>query len=64
MFPRLTTAHFVVAIIVLAALSATFRVYTAPERIQKHLATAKQVCDQSGGRWTVDDRNAPICQRD
>lgn len=61
---RLTTTNLVATVIVLAALSALFRVYTAPERIQKHLATARQVCDKSGGQWTVDDRNAPICKRD
>lgn len=61
---RLTTTSLVTAVIVLAALSALFRVYTAPERIRKHLETAKQVCDKAGGQWTVDDRQAPICKRD
>lgn len=64
MFLRITTTGLVVAVIVMAASSALFRVYTAPDRIQQRLETAKQVCDKAGGRWTVDERKAPICKRD
>ena len=61
---RFTTTNLVLSVAVIAAASATFRVVTAPERIQKHLATARQVCDKSGGTWTVDERNAPICRHE
>jgi len=61
---RLTATSAVTPVIVLAAAAALFRVYTAPERIHKRLETAKQVCDQSGGQWVVDDRRAPFCKRD
>ena len=61
---RLTATSAITPIIVLAAAAALFRVYTAPERIQKRLQTAKEVCDKSGGHWMVDPHSAPFCQRD
>ena len=61
---RLTATSIVVPIVVLAASAAMFRIYTAPERIQKRLEMAKEVCFKAGGQWTVDDRSAPICKRD
>lgn len=62
---RLPTTTSIVPIIVLAAAAAAlFRVYDAPERIQKRLMTAKEVCGKSGGQWTVDENRAPICKRD
>jgi hypothetical protein len=64
MVMRLTTTALVISVIVLAASSALFRVYTAPDRIQQRLETARQVCDKAGGLWTVDERKAPICKRD
>ena len=59
---RITSA-VVVLIIVLATAATLLRVYTAPERIQKRLETAKAVCKESGGLWTFDAERNPICSR-
>ena len=60
----LNVTYAVVApIIVLAIAAALFRVYTAPERIQKRLTTAKEVCDQTGGRWVVNADRVAMCER-
>ncbi len=64
MFLRLTTTGLVATVIVMAVSSALFRIYTAPDRIQQRLETARQVCDKAGGQWTFDERKAPICKRD
>lgn len=52
----------VAPIIVLATAAALFRVYTAPDRIQKNHQTAKEVCEKAGGQW-VTENGRPICSR-
>ena len=52
----------VAPVIVLATAAALFRVYTAPDRIQKQHQTAKEVCEKAGGHWVMDG-GRPICSR-
>ena len=39
------------AVATLAVLALTYRVTTAPERIQQRLASAKATCANTGGQW-------------
>lgn len=52
----------VALIIVGAAVSAMFRVATAPDRIKLRLQTAKEVCIKSGGQWVGSGRDE-VCKR-
>lgn len=56
------TGAVIVPIILLATAAALFRVYTAPDRIQKGLKVAREVCERSGGLWVIDADRAPICK--
>ena len=62
MFPRVPSV-VVIAIILLAVVATVDRVFTAPDRIQKRLAVAKAVCNESGGQWVIDDERNPVCKR-
>jgi len=59
---RANASALVVPVIVLATAAALFRVYTAPDRIQKQQQTAKEVCEKSGGQWVIEG-GRPICSR-
>ena len=59
---RANASALVAPVIVLATAAALFRVYTAPDRIQKQQQTAKEVCEKSGGQW-VNEGGRPICSR-
>lgn len=52
----------VVLIVVGAAVSALFRVATAPDRIKERRNTAKEVCVKSGGEWVSAGRDE-LCKR-
>lgn len=53
----------VALIIVGAAVSAVFRVATAPERIRERRDIAKEVCLKSGGEWVVAEGRREVCKR-
>jgi hypothetical protein len=53
----------VTLIIVGAAISAVFRVATAPDRIRERRDTAKEVCLKSGGEWVMGDNRKEVCKR-
>jgi len=53
----------VVLIIVGAAVSAVFRVATAPDRIRERRDIAKEVCLKSGGEWVLADDRREVCKR-
>jgi hypothetical protein len=58
-------AWTIVALIIIgAAVSAMFRVATAPDRIKERREIAKEVCVKSGGEWVVvvAERNE-VCKR-
>jgi hypothetical protein len=52
----------VALIIVGAAVSAVFRVATAPDRIRERRDTAKEVCLKAGGEWVIAERKE-VCKR-
>ena len=53
----------VALIIVGAAVSAVFRVATAPERIRERRDIAREVCLKSGGEWVVAEGRREACKR-
>jgi hypothetical protein len=56
-------AWAIVAMIVIgAAVSALFRVATAPDRIKDRRELAKEVCVKSGGEWVIAGRGE-VCKR-
>ncbi len=58
------TSGVVALIIVLGIAATVFRIYTAPDRIQQRLETAKTVCEQSGGHWVVGSSGRdPVCEK-
>ena len=58
------TSGVVALIIVLGVAATVFRIYTAPDRIQQRLDTAKTVCEKSGGKWVVDSKGYdPVCEK-
>jgi hypothetical protein len=59
---RPNAGALVAPVILLATAAALFRVYTAPDRIQQHQKTAKEVCEKSGGQW-LSEAGRPICSR-
>lgn len=61
MVSRIATAA-VVLIVALAGAAAVFRIYTAPDRIEKRMKLAKETCMKAGGAWTLEGRE-PICKR-
>lgn len=61
---RLTALNIVVPVILAALAAAAFRVYTAPERIQRRLETARETCIKLKAHWTVDERGAAVCRSD
>jgi hypothetical protein len=62
MILRPNAGTMVAPVMLLATAAALFRVYTAPDRIEKHQLTAKEVCEKSGGQWVVDS-GRPVCFR-
>jgi hypothetical protein len=52
----------VVLMIVGAAVSALFRVATAPDRIKERRDMAKEVCVKAGGEWVSSGRDE-VCKR-
>ena len=46
-----------------AAVSAVFRVATAPDRIRERRDMAREVCLKAGGEWVVGDGRREICKR-
>jgi hypothetical protein len=62
MILRPNASTMVAPVMLLATAAALFRVYTAPDRIQKQHRTAQEVCEKSGGQWVVDN-GRPICSR-
>lgn len=59
---RITTVSVALIVAVAAAAAAVFRVITAPQRVQEHLDTARDVCARSGGTWATEGRE-PVCRR-
>lgn len=56
-------AWAVVALIIIgAAVSAMFRVVTAPDRVRERREIAKQVCVKAGGEWVSSGRDE-VCKR-
>jgi len=53
----------VVLIIVGAAVSAVFRVATAPERIRERRDMAREACLKAGGEWVMADARREVCKR-
>ena len=53
----------VVLIIIGAAVSAVFRVATAPDRIRERREIAKEVCLKAGGEWIRSDDRREVCKR-
>lgn len=53
----------VALIIIAAAVSAAFRVATAPDRIRDRRDMAKEVCLKSGGEWVVSEDRREVCKR-
>jgi hypothetical protein len=56
----------VALIIVGAAVSAVFRIATAPERIRERREIAKEACIKAGGEWVMANPNrnrAEVCKR-
>ena len=53
----------VAMIIVGAAVSAVFRVATAPERIRERREIAKEACLKAGGEWVMADDRREVCKR-
>jgi hypothetical protein len=57
-------AWTIVALIVIgAAVSAAFRVATAPDRIRERREIAKEVCLKSGGAWVMVEDRHEVCKR-
>ncbi|HVO07445.1 MAG TPA: hypothetical protein VMT83_11705 [Burkholderiaceae bacterium] len=57
-------AWSIVALIVIgAAVSAAFRVATAPDRIRERREIAKEVCLKSGGAWVMAEDRHEVCKR-
>ena len=57
-------AWTIVALIIIgAAISAVFRVATAPDRIRERREIAKEVCLKSGGEWVMADNRREVCKR-
>ncbi|HEX6019457.1 MAG TPA: hypothetical protein VFZ28_15280 [Burkholderiaceae bacterium] len=57
-------AWTIVALIVIAAaVSAAFRVATAPDRIRDRHDQAKEVCLKAGGEWVVAEDRPAVCKR-
>lgn len=52
----------VAMVIVGAAVSALFRVATAPDRVKERRNIAKEVCVKAGGEWVVSGRDE-VCKR-
>jgi hypothetical protein len=52
----------VALIIVGAAVSAVFRVATAPDRIRERRDIAKEVCLKAGGEWVIAEKKE-VCKR-
>jgi hypothetical protein len=52
----------VALIIVGAAVSAVFRVATAPDRIRERRDIAKEVCLKAGGEWVIAE-SKEVCKR-
>jgi len=53
----------VALIVVAAAVSAAFRVATAPDRIRDRRDMAKEVCLKAGGEWVVAEDRREVCKR-
>jgi len=53
----------VALIIVGAAVSAVFRVATAPDRIRERRDMAKEVCLKAGGEWVIAESKKEVCNR-
>lgn len=53
----------VALIIVGAAVSAVFRVTTAPDRIRERRDMAREVCLRSGGEWVKAADRHEICKK-
>jgi len=53
----------VTLIIVGAAVSAVFRVATAPDRIRERRDVAKEACQKAGGEWVVAANRREVCKR-
>lgn len=58
-------AWTIVALIIIgAAISAIFRVATAPDRIRERREMAKEVCLKAGGEWVMANNNSrEVCKR-
>lgn len=57
-------AWTIVALIVIAAaVSAVFRVATAPDRIRERRDIAREVCLKSGGEWVHGENSREVCKR-
>ena len=53
----------VALIIVGAAVSAVFRVATAPDRIRERRDMAKEVCLKADGEWVIAESKKEVCKR-
>jgi hypothetical protein len=53
----------VTLIIVGAAVSAAFRVATAPDRIRERRDIAREACLKAGGEWVLADNRKEVCKR-
>jgi hypothetical protein len=53
----------VALIIIGAAVSAVFRVATAPDRIRERRDIAKSVCIKAGGEWVAAHHGRELCKR-
>jgi len=57
-------AWTIVALIIIgAAVSAVFRVATAPDRIRERRDIAREVCLKSGGEWVMAADRREVCKR-
>ena len=57
-------AWTIVALIIIgAAISAIFRVATAPDRIRERRDMAKEVCLKAGGEWVMANNSKEVCKR-
>ena len=52
----------VTLIIIAAAMSAAFRIVTAPDRIRERREIAREVCLKAGGEWVMASRGEE-CKR-
>ena len=60
MKPNVPVAAFGL-VVVFTLVSATFRVYTAPDRIQVRQESARTTCTAQGGQWVRVGRD-DLCQ--